>query len=65
MLPEEQESGQEIMLQENTHNLPGSIQAICMQEHENENKTLAEMMNPVQKSEYPTEEIKWEKVQDR
>jgi len=33
MLPEEQESGQEIMLQEDTHNLPGSIQAICMQEH--------------------------------
>ena len=63
--PEEQESGQEIILQENTHSFPGSIQTICMQKHEDENKAFVEMMNPVQESEYPTEESKWEKVQDR
>ena len=39
--PEEQESGQEIILQENTHSFPGSIQAICMQKHEHEQKKIS------------------------
>jgi len=33
MLPEEQESGQERIIQDNTHSLSNNIQTMCLQKH--------------------------------
>ena len=58
MLPEEQEAGQELVLPENDYNLSGSIPAIDMKNHEDEDKTLAGKMKDIQESYHPTEESK-------
>ena len=47
MLPEEHGSGQELVLQEEIHGWSCSIQAICMQKHEDKTKTLMETRNHV------------------
>ena len=56
MLPEEQETGRELVLPENAYNLSGSKQDIYIKNHEDEDKTLAERMN--EESDYSTEEKK-------
>ena len=57
MLPEEWGSGQElVLLEENKKS--GSIQTICIQNHEDKNKTLTETRINVGESDYPTEESK-------
>ena len=58
MLPKEQGSGLELVFQEENNGLSGSIQAICMQKHEDKNKTLMETRNYMGESDYPTEESK-------
>ena len=58
MLPEEQEAGRELVLPENDYNLSGSIPAIDMKNHEDEDKTLAGKMKDIQESYHPTEENK-------
>ena len=62
MLPKEQGSGLELVFQEENNGLSGSIQAICMQKHEDKNKTLMETRNYMGESDYPTEESKKEFV---
>ena len=58
MLPEEQEAGQELVLPENDNNQSGSIPAIYLENHEDDDKTLEEAMKYIQESDYPTEESK-------
>ena len=62
ILPEEQGSGQDLVFQEENNGFSGSIQAICMQKHEDKNKTLTEMRIYGREPDYPTEERRQEFV---
>ena len=60
ILPKEQGSGQDLVFQEENNGFSGSIQAICMQKHEDKNKTLTEMRIYGREPDYPTEERRQE-----